>query len=75
MIMQKPIPFIPTDCRPVLSRDRRRTPNNITRMGKILTAARSPQDFRPLSRRNTIVDPPANPLSRQFHRPLANELR
>lgn len=73
--MRKSIPFIPTGCRPGPSRDRRRTPNNIARMAKILTTARSRQDFRPLRRRNTIVDPPANPMSGQFHRPLANELR
>jgi hypothetical protein len=44
-------------------------------MGKILTTARSHQDFRPLRRRNTIVDPPANPLSGRLHRPLTTELR
>jgi hypothetical protein len=73
--MRKSIPFIPTGCRPGRSRDRRRTSYNITRMGKILTTARSRQDFRPLRRRNTIVDPPANPLSGQFHPPLTNTLR
>jgi hypothetical protein len=73
--MRKPIPFIPTGCRPVPSRDRRCTPKAIARIKKILTTAQSHQDFRPLRRRNTIADPPANPVSGQFHRPLANELR
>jgi hypothetical protein len=44
-------------------------------MAKILTTARSRQHFLPMRRRNTIIAPPANPMSGQFHRPLTNELR